>query len=154
MRWIVAAWLLVGCSTDSATHKATTDMNLCVGAGLPEIAFEIGNTYFAPGDEIRIERVRGDRPRIEPGGTYRVEGRWRLASRPEAGLALYATNGTVEGCNSQWVYRGEGRFALAIRLVESGDLHLTYYGDSHAIGGTYFGQGAGVNRGSYFPGRP
>jgi hypothetical protein len=118
------------------------------------IAFERGNAGFADGDEIAVTSVSGDRPTIASGGRYHVEGTWRLRSRRTAALALYATNGEVTGANSMTVSEGEGRFALDATLAKAGFLHVSFYPvpPGESFGGTYFGVGEGVYRGSYVPG--
>jgi hypothetical protein len=46
---------------------------------------------FAPGDDITVTAVRGDRKHIEPGGRYMVMGTYTLSSRPRARLGLSVT---------------------------------------------------------------
>ncbi len=59
-------------SDGSAAPKATTSHS---------IAFEIGDVELHDGDVITITELSGDRAALEPGGTYRVKGRYKLASQ-------------------------------------------------------------------------
>jgi hypothetical protein len=118
------------------------------------IAFEVGNHGFADGEEIVVTAVAGDHATIEAGGRYRVEGTWKLASHPEATLALFATGGEVEGDHRLRIKAGSGRFAFDATLAKGGFLHVSLYpvSSGESFGGTYFGVGSGVYRGSFVPG--
>lgn len=118
------------------------------------VAFERGNTGFAKGDMITVTGVRGDRSTIEVGGTYEVEGTWKLQSQPEAVLALWSTGGESDGMTPLRVKRGEGHFAFTVHVLAEGNLHVSFYPADHgeSFGGTYFGTGSNVYRGHYVPG--
>jgi RNA polymerase sigma factor (sigma-70 family) len=106
---------------------------------------------FYPGDHITITAVIGDRPRIEPGGTYRVEGAFALASAPSATLALSLTASGPNGYGA-WserqqikIARGSGTFSLVATMRSEGKFHVSFYfadpsepGRSSAHGGVYF----------------
>src|SRR5438552_3197547 len=55
------------------------------------VPYELGDAVFAPGDNIKIQQVRGTSETIAIGGTYCVEGTYSLGSRDEADLAFYST---------------------------------------------------------------
>ena len=101
---------------------------------------------FRKGDRIKIMTVRGDRKRIEPGGTYWVEGTYTLASAPTATLALSLTSTDGRGRGS-WadpqfykIEQGTGTFSFTAKMGGSGQYHVSFYpakGGSSA-GGIYF----------------
>jgi hypothetical protein len=112
------------------------------------VAFEIGATEFHDGDAITITELSGDRRALEPGGTYHVKGRYKLASRDRADLLFALTLvGDVGAKPTQpasrvEASRGEGNFDLVLTLHARGYLHVSMYGaDGHSFGGVYFGSG-------------
>jgi len=119
-----------------------------------DVLLQIGNAGFAAGDVITIRSVRGDRPAIEVGGTYQVEGSWTLATQPAALLQLWSTNGEVRGSNGTRIQQGTGTFSFTVNVVREGNLHVSLYPakGGNSFGGVYFGTGANVYRGSYVPG--
>jgi hypothetical protein len=106
---------------------------------------------FVRGDQITIRLVRGNRPRIEPGGTYLVLGTYTLASHAEATLALSLTASGAAG-RGAWsptqrrkIGQGRGEFALVAPMRSPGEFHVSFYiADRHeprrsnAQGGIYF----------------
>ena len=106
---------------------------------------------FLRGDKIVITAVRGDRPAIEPGGTYVVEGGYVLQSVEEATLALSLTS-SANGGRSRWtqdqrakIQRGSRGFSLVATMHAAGEFHVSFYipnpakpGSSQAEGGIYF----------------
>ena len=58
---------------------------------------------FAPGDDITITAVRGDRTHIEPGGRYLVMGTYTLSSmdRAKLGLSITAPSANSPGAYSE-----------------------------------------------------
>ncbi len=129
--------------------------NLPAGAGeekldrqFPQvIQYELGASGFAPGDQITITSVRGDRTHIEPGGSYLVEGTYTLASAESADLALFSTSRgpssptTIQDGQRIKITKGAGKFQLYERNLPDGWLHVSFYpqnGSSH--GGVYFGE--------------
>ena len=114
------------------------------------VAVEFGAQNFLTGDEIVIDEVRGDRPELKEGGTYRVRGRYTLGSRPEALLALFVTNGDSSGAQKTAVVAaGSGSFDLRFTLERSGGPHVSFYptGGGSSFGGIYFGRGSTLYRG-------
>jgi hypothetical protein len=111
------------------------------------IQYELGASGFAPGDQITITSVRGDRTHIEPGGSYLVEGTYTLASAESADLALFCTSRGPSGPTPIQdgqrikITKGAGKFRLCETNVADGWLHVSFYpqnGSSH--GGVYFGE--------------
>lgn len=106
---------------------------------------------FSRGDQIAIRLVRGNRPRIEPGGTYLVLGTYTLASHAEATLALSLTasgpagRGAWSPTQRRKIARGSGEFALVAPMRSAGEFHVSFYvadrndpRRSNAGGGIYF----------------
>ncbi len=92
------------------------------------VVYQLGDANLRNGDEIEITDVRGTRSKIEPGGAYRVRGRYTLASRDRARIAFFTTAKSSSAGSSpvlpqqvQEVVRGSGTFELAeqIKLVIS-----------------------------------
>ena len=113
----------------------------------PEFRFRIAvETYstnwsrFEPGDGIHITEVRGTAPDFSVGERYRVKGTYKLDSRSEAMLHVYATNGRVESKQGPNVARGTGPFEREFTLLKEGMPHVNYYpaGGGEGFGGTYF----------------
>lgn len=109
---------------------------------------------FRSDDAIAITVVRGDRPKIEVGGTYLVQGEYRLESAPTALLALSLTS-NGRGGRSVWaetqrrqIERGVGTFTLVAAMHDEGNFHVSFYiadrsSDperkvAHSAGGIYF----------------
>jgi hypothetical protein len=115
------------------------------------IAYELGDTEFAPGDAIDIQQMRGTLPAISTGGVYCVEGTYTLASKDEATLALFSTSKNqsgptpVDAAQKTKVSKGSGTFRLIKRMDDDGYLHVSFY-SGNSFGGVYFGQGDGVLR--------
>lgn len=104
---------------------------------------------FQPGDAISIRIVRGDRPRLEIGGTYLVQGEYRLSSAPtgRVGLMLTTRNAgpvPVGRRQNTRVMQGAGTFTLVAGVQATGDLHVSFYlpngrpGSESSRGGIYF----------------
>jgi hypothetical protein len=106
---------------------------------------------FRRGDKLKIESVRGDRPRIEPGGTYLVQGTYTLGSAPSATLMLSLTSsgsggrGPTSPTQRMTIDQGTGTFTLANTVQNAGELHVSFYfanpanpRSSSAQGGIYF----------------
>lgn len=106
---------------------------------------------FSRGDQITIRLVRGNRPRIEPGGTYFVLGTYTLASATEATLALSLTasgpagRGAWSPTQRRKIAQGSGEFALVAPMRSAGEFHVSFYvadrndpRRSYAGGGIYF----------------
>jgi hypothetical protein len=117
------------------------------------VQYQLGDSEFAPGDNITIQELRGTTDDIRPGGTYCVTGAYTLNSQDEADLSFFATttNKTSSPIDTQQtvhVIKGTGAFRLIKKVTDEGYLHLTFY--SHAtgqgFGGVYFGQGRWVLR--------
>lgn len=107
---------------------------------------ELGASEFAPGDEIIITSLRGDREHLETGGQYLVEGRYTLASAESADLAWFSTSRGPSGPTPVTkdeqirITKGSGNFRLKKTLLNEGWLHVSFYVDGHSHGGTYFGE--------------
>lgn len=109
------------------------------------IAVDLGATEFAAGDSIVITSLRGDRPHLESGGRYLLEGTYTLASLEQARLGWSITSRgpsgptpVAEGENMM-VGRGPGTFRLVKTFLRDGWPHVSFYaGRSH--GGVYFGE--------------
>jgi hypothetical protein len=105
-----------------------------------------GATDFAPGDNIVITSFRGDRPHIEVGGHYMLEGTYTLGSADKADLAFYSTSrgpsGSTPVADAQHVNitAGSGNFRLKKTMTDDGWLHVSFYVDKHSHGGIYFGE--------------
>jgi hypothetical protein len=107
---------------------------------------------FRPGDTISISLVRGDRARLEVGGTYLVQGRYTLASDFAATLALSLTAASSSEGRGKWsdvqrrtVDAGTGTFAFVATMHTPGEFHVSFYFTdpknpqrSTAQGGIYF----------------
>ena len=111
-----------------------------------DIQPEPGVTEFAPGDNITIGSLRGNRPHLEPGGRYLLEGTYTLASAESAELAWFTTSRgasastPVEDTQQVKVSRGAGKFRLVRTLQDDGWSHLSFYVNHSSSGGVYFGE--------------
>ena len=107
---------------------------------------EFGASEFAPGDQIVIISVRGDRKHLEPGGRYVVEGTYTLGSAEGADVAWFSTSRgpssstPVSKDEQVKISQGSGHFRLKKTLLNDGWLHVTFYVDNHSHGGIYFGE--------------
>jgi len=107
---------------------------------------ESGAAEFDSGDQITITSVRGNRAHLEPGGRYRLEGSYTLASADSADLAWYATtrgpSGSKPVTNDEHtrIVKGSGKFHLEKTLLDDGWLHVSFWVNDHSHGGIYFGE--------------
>lgn len=103
------------------------------------IDFEI-TTPFLEGDSIEITEITGSADRFEPGQTYTIKGKYRLASHDEAMLHVYATNGAIESQQGPVVKKGSGEFVRTFTYKKEGSLHLSFYpaNGGSGFGGIYF----------------
>ena len=129
------------------TLNATAGGNPADDAEFPYvIEADLGATEFAPGDNIVITSFRGDRPHIEVGGHYLLEGSYTLGSAESADLAWYSTSrgpsGSTPVVDEQHVKitAGSGNFRLKKTMTDDGWLHISFYVDKHSHGGIYFGE--------------
>jgi hypothetical protein len=112
------------------------------------IPFETGSSAFASGDSITISSVMGDRPHLEPEGSYLVQGSYALASADHAGLLLSCTSRNPSGPTpitdgqKTSITRGSGTFSLEHAKLGDGWLHVSFYAanEGHSHGGIYFGE--------------
>jgi hypothetical protein len=106
------------------------------------IDFEITTAKFNRGDLIEITDLSGTASDVRPGETYVVKGRYKLGSRDNAMLHVYATNGETSSSQGPIIKRGEGQFTRTFTLLKEGDLHLSFYpaDGSESFGGVYFAQ--------------
>jgi hypothetical protein len=111
------------------------------------VATVLGPKGFLDGDVIVITDVQSTSPRLEQGDTVTVRGRYRLASREDAQLALYVTAteskgvGDVESEQTMQVTDRRGEFELKTTIECRGMLHVTFYDNQSGkgFGGVYFG---------------
>lgn len=110
------------------------------------IAVELGAAEFAAGDTITIESVRGDRPHLEAGGRYVIEGAYTFASADTARLSWFITSRGPSGPTpvaaeeSVTISRGSGRFRLIKTVRSEGWPHVSFYVNGRSWGGVYFGE--------------
>jgi len=116
------------------------------------VTYTPGWSLFAPGDNIAITALRGDRKRIEPGGRYLVEGTYTLASmdRARLGLSVTAPSSDSPGAISPTaaeqmteVARGTGHFSLRETMRYAGSFHVSFdpMGGGESRGTICFGEG-------------
>jgi hypothetical protein len=111
------------------------------------VKFTLGQTQFAAGDEIVIEKVSCTSPNFAAGDRVVVKGRYKLASEAAARLSLFrtATKGSGRGPISPeqtvTVQKGAGTFELAQTIQDEGVLHVSFYPakGGKVLGGVYFG---------------
>jgi RNA polymerase sigma factor (sigma-70 family) len=129
-------------ATFPAVHGAIAPTHGSVaGQGAPELTFphvipvtlSAASAPFRSGDGLLITSVRGDRPHLEPGGTYLVEGNYTLGSAPSAVLALSLTARVPQGA-TDWpktqhdtIERGSGVFAFIATMQVEGRFHVSFY---------------------------
>ena len=94
--------------------------------------------------------MRGDRPHLETGGRYLLEGTYTLASLDSANLSWSITthgpsaSTPIQASANAAVRRGTGKFRLIETFVYDGWPHVSFYsGRSH--GGVYFGETGATN---------
>lgn len=114
--------------------------------GLISVPFATSRAQFAAGDSITLETVLASSPRMKPGDTVVVRGRYTLQTRPSAELMVSLTeNATgprrlVAANSHQTVATAAGTFELAYHIQQPGALHVSLYpteGGS-SFGGIYF----------------
>ncbi len=104
---------------------------------------------FAPGDDIAITEVRGDRKHIEPGGRYVVVGTYTLSSLSSAklGLSITALGPDGPGASSRvdpeqrtMAVHGAHAFLLKETMDYPGSFHLAFWPpeDGESISTIYF----------------
>src|SRR5438046_7506 len=85
------AFLLISSFT-AIRLLATTTASDELKQDFPQVVqYELGDSEFAPGDNITIEGLHGTTAAIHPGGTYCVTGTYTLNSQDEADLSFFAT---------------------------------------------------------------
>ncbi len=144
---IITSALAVACLLHSTVASARDGEELTERQFPQVIDFELGASGFEAGDRITITSVRGDRPHIEPGGSYCVEGTYTLASADNADVAFFCTSHGPSGSTPTQpseivkITRGAGTFRLSKTNMADGWPHISFYtrdGSSH--GGVYFGE--------------
>jgi hypothetical protein len=104
---------------------------------------------FSSGDKIVITSIRGNRPHIELGGSYLIEGTYTLASMENAELLISATAtsrdspGAISPVHPEEVTRvsrGMGRFSLMATMRYVGRFHVSFnpMGGGKSHGTIYF----------------
>jgi hypothetical protein len=97
---------------------------------LINIATEIDRTGFKRGDGVTITSVRGTRPTLEVGGTYRVEGTYTLANAAVGQVSLSITTsrdvGGVPVSRLQFydIEKGRGSFILVKKFSVPGEFRV------------------------------
>jgi len=109
------------------------------------VSFELGDSQFALGDSITIQKLSGTSDMITTGGTYCVEGTYVLDSHDSADLSFFATVNDatptpIDPAQTVRVTKGAGTFRLTKTVTEAGYLHVSFYA-GNSFGGIYFGQG-------------
>jgi Domain of unknown function (DUF4159) len=144
----VAGWFVWSASAEDAGHFVMTGADLV--AQYPYvIPLQLGRTGdWVKGDNLRVLSVRGDRPRLELGGTYLVRGVYGLAGAMEATLSLNITSPAGYMSNHQpfqsyRIEQGYGDFALVETMTVPGAYHVSFYypwhgGRSDSHGAIYF----------------
>lgn len=86
---------------------------------------------FRKGDSLSITQVRGDRPKIEPGGQYWIQGEYMLGSADRGEFALSLT--TAPGIGIRYnpthrkeVKRGSGTFSFLAVMPVAGQFHVAW----------------------------
>jgi hypothetical protein len=136
-----ATYLTVG-----VLYLASGSLTQAAGDLPHRIAIDLGTSEFIKGDSITITLLTGDRPQLEPGGEYVIEGSYTLASADVADLAWFVTSRSSSGAvpvqkeEHLEVKKGSGTFRLKKRLSAEGWAHLSFYVGGQAHGGVYFGQ--------------
>ncbi len=100
------------------------------------VDFEITKQAFLQGDSIEIIEILSSTDKIETGRTYTIKGKYKLSSRDQAMLHIYATNGQTHSGQGPIVKRGTGEFTRTFTFQKDGWLHLSFY---PADGGSSFG---------------
>jgi len=108
---------------------------------------------FSHGDLITIRAIRGNRPKIEVGGSYAVMGTYALSSIENAKLGLFVTTEAiphvptaptrVRHSQLKRLGQGSGTFVLWFTMAAAGDPHVSFYPTepkAEQIGGVYFAQ--------------
>ncbi len=138
-RWSLVAFALLAWSLVGRAQPSDADLFPYV------IPVELGAAEFAPGDSIVIASLRGDRPHLEIGGRYLLEGTYTLASLDSANLSWSITTRgpsgptPIQASANDAVRRGPGKFRLIKTLVNDGWPHVSFY-DGRSQGGVYFGE--------------
>lgn len=140
--------LVVGAAMACAGRRSATPPAQPAVAGepaphasaLPARAYEQPWSKLAPGDAIEISGLYGKTAGCVVGEEYIVTGRYKLASRDKAVLAVYATNGELDPPDNLHVAAGRGKFRFHFRVRKQGMLHVTFYPDptGDGFGGMYF----------------
>lgn len=151
------AFLVVSSSAAVRLLAATTASNELKQDFQQVVQFELGESEFAPGDNITIAGLHGTTEQIRRGGTYCLTGTYTLNSQDEADLSFFATTTNkilipVEPEQTIHVVKGAGSFRLIKKMTEEGYLHVSFYSRStgQGFGGVYFGQGQWVLRDKHF----
>ncbi|HVU15878.1 MAG TPA: hypothetical protein VHD32_03080 [Candidatus Didemnitutus sp.] len=132
--------IALGALAASALASSAPSESVC------PIPVEAGVSEFAPGDGIEILSVTGDRPHLESGGHYVVQGRFVLASADGAMVFLSvttkkpSTSSPILPGQMVSVSRGSGPFTLSMTLAHDGWTHLSFYIGGREHGCIYFGE--------------
>jgi hypothetical protein len=153
---LLIALLVTGCccpsrrtglcrSTGPGPSEALGDR--CAGLSL-HVPITTDARELQNGDAITLRGVRGDRARLEEGGTYCIWGTYTLRAAPMADLMLWSSGETEAGISERsTTARGTGEFRLRFKIVKGGALHVSFYpsGGGNSLGGVYFDNPTSVN---------
>jgi hypothetical protein len=110
------------------------------------IAVQTGETHFAQGDGLAITAVHGNRPHLEVGGRYRLDGTYTLGSADHADLVWFATArsdtglSSIEPTSTMEVKQGAASFTLTRTFTNDGYPHLSFYVDGSPRSWVYFAE--------------
>jgi beta-lactamase regulating signal transducer with metallopeptidase domain len=139
-------------STQAEAETLTTEGTESTEKKL-EVPFVVGASKFADGDSIAITKVEGTADEFEAGGTYWIEGTYKLASRKQATLGASVTASTPvttitphDPDQSVNITRQIGEFKLKLTMHRDGSPHVSFYpaDGGQSFGGVYFGTGNSV----------
>lgn len=137
---LMAGGLVFNCLSPQASAEASAVNTSQV------VPFTIGTSFFQGGDSITIDEIDGTTNTFMVGNVYQIKGTYNLVSQAKAYLAAEVAadqgfspkhapiDGTqpFEGTNQMMVEKGQGRFALVLRMTDEGSPHLSFYQASGA----------------------
>jgi hypothetical protein len=159
----LGALFVIGCAAATApsalivpnvatTSSASVPAAPSASAAAPKVhtvAFEVRRASFAVGDDVRIDAILSESADIRDGGHYVVRGKYTLASRKRAQLALFATSGATEVTpESVAIGAGSGAFEFDVAVRRAGYMRISFIPveGGEGFGGTTFGRGTPAHR--------
>lgn len=123
-------WLILGLVLPFVAFGAS---QLQPAAITPKFAYNIPvaavHAQLAPGYFLLITSVRGDRPQFEPGGTYLIQGRYRLGPGKDAVVAAItrsANSHKVTFSRMEPASAGTGHMRLVAKLEQGGPILVAF----------------------------